>query len=86
LQTTPNPPAVPASIDDLLTKDADESADAFEARRRLTVRLATLPDYKLGPVTAITVGRMLVNRANLGTTYTPDAETALNYLVALLER
>ena len=85
---TVTPPAgqVPADINDLLQKEADESEADFEARRRLTLLLAGIPDYKLNNATAVTAGHLMMKKSKLGVTYDPDVESAIAYLAALLQR
>ena len=83
---TANPAAVSADINDLLQKETDETAEDFEARRRLTLKLASIPDYKLSNVAAVTAGFIMMKKAKLGLTYDPDVEAAISYLTALLQR
>ena len=73
-------------INDLLKQDVDESSDDFEARRRLTLQLAVIPDYSLNPVAATTIGQMMMKKARQGITYDTDMENALTYITALLQR
>ena len=83
---TPSPAQIPADINDLLQKEADETPEDFEARRRLTLQLASIPDYKLNNSTAVTAGLIMMKKAKLGLTYDPDVEAAVSYLTSLLQR
>lgn len=75
-----------ADINDLVQNEADEIPEDFEARRRLTLKLASIPDYKLNNTTAVTAGHLLMKKSKLGVNYDPDVEAALAYLTALLQR
>jgi len=83
---TPPAPQVTADINDLLQKEADESDADFEARRRLTLLLVSIPDYHLNNATAVTAGHLMMKKSKLGVTYDPDVESAIAYLAALLQR
>lgn len=83
---TPLVGQIPADINDIIKKENDESPEDFEARRRLTLQLANIPDYKLNNVTAVTAGLMLMKKSKLGLGYDADVEAALSYLTALLQR
>ena len=83
---TPPPGHVPADINDLLKKETDETTEDFEARRRLTLQLASIPDYKLNNVAAVTAGLIMMKKSKLGVSYDPDVEAAITYLTALLNR
>jgi len=80
--TTP----IPADIHDILQREADETEEDFQARERLTITLSTIPDYKLNNTTAVIAGYIMMKKSKLGITYDPDVESAIGYLVALLER
>jgi len=80
------PPQVAADINDMLQREADETLDDFEARRRLTIKLASIPDYKLSNTAAVTAGFIMMKKSKLGITYDPDIESAIAYLTALLQR
>ncbi|CAH6420758.1 Hypothetical protein HVR_LOCUS1282 [uncultured virus] len=83
---TPAPAQVQADINDLFHKEEDETDDDFEARRRLTIKLASIPDYKLNNETAMVAGNIMMKKAKLGVSYDPDVEAAITYLAALLQR
>lgn len=83
---TPAPAAVPADVTEYVQQGIDETSDDFESRKRLTVSLASIPDYQLNNVTAATVASMLMKKAKLGLTYDANVESALSYLTALLQR
>lgn len=83
---TPPPEQVPVDINDLLKKEADETPEEFEARRRITLQLASIPDYKLNNTAAVVAGLMLMKKSKLGITYDADVESALTYLTSLLQR
>ena len=84
--TTSPSGVVMTDINDLLKQDVDESPEDFEARRRLTLQLAAIPDYPLNPVSATTIGQMMMKKARQGVTYDVDMENALSYITALLQR
>ena len=71
-------------INDILHKETDETPEDFEARRRLTLRLTSIPNYKINNATAVTAGLMMMKKAKLGITYEPDIESALSYLTSLI--
>ena len=77
---------VVTDINDLLKQNVDESPEDFEARRRLTLQLAAIPDYQLNPVSAATIGQMMMKKARQGVTYDVDMENALTYITGLLQR
>jgi hypothetical protein len=77
---------VPANVEDLLIKESDETSEDFEARKQLTMKLASIPDYKLNNATAATVAHMMMKKTKLGVTYDHDIESALTYLTGLLQR
>ena len=83
---TPPPSQVPADINDIIQKEDAENDDDFEARRRLTLLLASIPDYRLNNATAVTAGHIMMKKSKLGVTYDSDVESAIAYLVALLQR
>ena len=83
---TPPPSQVPVDINDIIQKEDDESDDDFEARRRLTLLLASIPDYRLNNATAVTAGHIMMKKSKLGVTYDSDVESAIAYLVALMQR
>ena len=83
---TPPVGQIPADINDIIKKENDESPEDFEARRRLTLQLANIPDYKINNVTAVAAGLMLMKKSKLGIGYDADVEAALSYLTALLQR
>lgn len=80
------PSQVPADINDYVRKEADETPEDFEARRRITLKLSSIPDYKLNNTTAVVAGSIMMRKAKLGLTYDPDVEAAISYLTALLQR
>jgi hypothetical protein len=83
---TPPAAQTPADIESMLQKEADESPEDFEARRRLTLRLVSIPDYKLNNSTAVVSGLIMMKKSRLGITYDPDVEGAITYLTSLLQR
>jgi len=80
------PVTVETDIMDLLKKESDEDPNDFEARKRLTLLLGSIPDYKLNNTTAVTAGMIMMKKSKLGLTYDPDVEAAISYLTALLQR
>ena len=83
---TPAPTQVSADINDILHKESDESDDDFEARRILTLKLASIPDYTLNNETAVVAGNIMMKKSKLGITYDLDIESVIAYLIALLQR
>ncbi len=75
-----------ADINDLIVREDTESAEDFEARRRLTLKLAAMQDYKLNNVAAVTVAQMMMKKAKLNIEYETDVESAIEYLMSLLQR
>lgn len=86
IYTTSPAGVVTTDINDLLKQNGDESLEDFEARRRLTLQLAAIPDYPLNPVSATTIGQMMMKKARQGVTYDVDMENALTYITSLLQR
>ena len=82
----PPPSTIDSDLSDLLVATAQERPETYEARRRLTERIATIPDYPLNPVTAVTVGHMLMAKSTLNVEYDRDVESSLTQIMALLER
>jgi hypothetical protein len=77
---------VVTDINDILKQNVDETVEDFEARRRLTLQLSVIHDFPLNPVSAVTIGQMLMKKAKLGMTYDADMEAALAYFTGLLQR
>jgi hypothetical protein len=82
---TPAANLVAPDINDLLHKEADESEDDFEARRRLTLRLANIENYKLNNSTAVVLGHMMMRKSRLGIKYDTDIEAGINQVLKLVE-
>ena len=83
---TPPPADIPANIEDILLKEADETPENFEARKRLTYQVASIPDYGINPLAAVNIGHMWMKKTVLGITYDGDIEVALSRILTLLER
>ena len=83
--TTITPSALETNpdIDDLLQRETDESEEAFEARRRLTMKLKGLNinGNVLNNATAVVVAFLLMKKTLLGLEYDPDVEATLRVLV-----
>ena len=73
-----------SDINDLLVAEEAETTTDFEARRRLTLQIANLPNYKLNNVTVVTLGFLIMKRAKLGLSYGPDIDLSLDYLLNYL--
>jgi hypothetical protein len=86
LSTIPPIASGSSDINDIIQKQDSEDTDDFEVRKTLTLKLASIPDYKLNNVTAVTVGYMLMHKAKIGFKYDDDIESALSYLTELLKR
>jgi hypothetical protein len=86
IAVTSNPEQVQANINDVLKKETDETSEDFEARRRLTMQLANIPNYKLSNATAVVAGLIMMKKSKLGVNYDPDVEAAIRYLMALLQQ
>lgn len=82
---TPAPNPVSADINDLLHVEASESDEDFEARRRLTLRLATIPNYPINNSTAVTLGHMMMKKSRLGIMFDTDIESSINQVLKLVE-
>jgi hypothetical protein len=83
---TPTPDNVVPDINDLLHVEADETTNDFEVRRQLTLKLASIPGYKLNNVTAVTAAIMMMKKAKLGLMYDVDIESAISYLTSILQK
>lgn len=86
LGVTPAPVQVSPDINNMIKQEADETAEDFEARRRLTLQLANIPDYKLNNSAAVTAGLIMMKKSKLGVKYDEDVEAAIAYLTSLLQR
>jgi hypothetical protein len=64
-----------ATFIDTITQDFNESYTLFTQRKLLTVSL--YEKNQLNPVTAITCGRLLMNKLVLGVTYDVEVENLL---------
>ena len=71
-------------INDIITQDEYESDAEFLARKKITLKLATLEEYELNPMSAVVTGRLIINRAKLGVTYEPHVEELLDKLTSYL--
>lgn len=76
---------VPANINDILSKESDETPMDFERRKRLTMTLSTIPQFRINNTTAVTAGLMLMKKSRLGITYDVEIEAALDYLLSLVQ-
>lgn len=72
-------------LDDLLVQEFNESPRDFEARRRLTIQLANIQDFKLNNVSALVAGKMILKKINIGISYSDDIENVLNQLLSMIE-
>lgn len=82
---TPATNPVAPDINDLLHKEASESDEDFEARRRLTLRLAAIENYHLNNATAVVLGHMMMRKSRLGIKYDTDIEAGINQVLKLVE-
>ena len=67
----------------LLKKENGETEEVFQMRKRLTLRLAGIPNFPLNNLTAVTAARMAVNKATLAVKYAKQVEDILDYLLKL---
>lgn len=74
------------TIEDVLCRETSETLEEFEARRILTLKLASIPDYTINPITAVVIGSMMMKKARLGLEYDSNIEKSLAYLMELLSR
>lgn len=73
-------------LNDLITKDVFESSVQFEIRRQLTMRILQLKNPKINPNTALTLGHMIINKADLGLSYDSATESAIEQVLGYLEK
>jgi hypothetical protein len=80
LQTSPD-------INNLMQKEADESDDEFEARRRLTLRLTEIMigGNKINNAAAVVIGFIMMKKSKLGVEYDPEIEATLRSIVKALD-
>lgn len=71
-------------ITDIITQDEYETDIEFLARTKLTIKIATVEEYKMNPMSAVVAGRLICNKVKLGVTYEPHVEELLEKLIALL--
>lgn len=71
-------------INDIITQDEYESDAEFLVRRRITLKLASLEEYEMNPMSAVIVCRLMVNKVKLGVTYEPHVEELLEKLMTYL--
>lgn len=67
-------------INDLIVQDQYEATDLFLVRKAITLKIATLDDYPMNPMSAIVTGRLLCNKVKLGLTYDEHVEELLTAL------
>ena len=78
---TQQPTTVDTNLSDLFRQELDESLEYFELRKQLTLRLSEIPDYKLNPITALTLGYCIMKKARLGVSYELRVERAMAYVL-----
>jgi hypothetical protein len=83
---SPSLMVVGADVNDLFQKETGESDADYEARRILTLKIVSIPDFKVNNATALTLGYLMFKKAKLGLNYDPDIEHALMYIGNLLQR
>ena len=81
---TPNVQIVTTDIHDLLHKQPDESPETFEARRRLSISLSNIPNYKINPVTCCVIAGMMMNKSRTNVSYGDEVERVITYITQLL--
>lgn len=86
INVTNVPILVQPTIDDLLRIDTGEISDNYLIRRQLTYNIQSIPDVKISAPAAVAIGRMLTNKATLGTVYDSETEAVLKYIIDLLSR
>lgn len=62
-------------INHLLVQDQYEDDTHFNKRKEFTLKIA---EYNVNPMTAIVLGRMMMNKINLNVTYEQDVEDFLS--------
>lgn len=74
------------TIEDVLCRETSETLEEFEARRILTLKLVSIPDYAINPMSAVVIASMIIKKARLGLEYDSNVEKSLTYLMELLSR
>ncbi len=72
-------------IHDIIIQDEYETVEEFMVRQTITLRIATIEDYELNPMSAVVIGRMIINKIKLGVTYDPHVEQLIEKLVAYIK-
>lgn len=67
-------------INDIIIQDEYESNQEFLARKKLTLKLASINDDEMNPMTAVVTARLILNKVKLGVTYEPHVEKLLEKL------
>jgi len=73
-------------LNDLIIIDINETLADFEARRRLTLQLANIPDFPLNNVAVVVASKMIMKKITLGIVYAEDIERVLNHLLSLVQQ
>ena len=71
-------------INDIILQDAYESNEKFLLRKKITLKLATLDQYPLNPMSAVVITRCIINKVELGVTYEPQVEELIEKLLTYL--
>ena len=72
-------------LNDLIIIDINETLSDFEARRRLTLQLANIPDFPLNNVAVVVASKMIMKKITLGIVYSDDVERVLEHLLSLVQ-
>ncbi len=71
-------------IHDIIIQDEYETVEEFMARQNITLKIATIEEYELNPVSAVVIGRMIMNKIKLGVTYDAHVEQLIEKLLTLI--
>jgi hypothetical protein len=83
---TESPGIIKPDINDILKREENETENDFEIRRRLTLKLASSPHFKINNSTAVVVATMMTNKAKLGLVYEENVEAVLDELKKALQQ
>jgi hypothetical protein len=74
------------TIEDVICREGWETLQEFEARKILTLKLASIQDYKINNMSAVVIASMMMKKAKLGLEYDENIERSITYLMDLLKR
>ena len=72
------------TVEDVLCRETCETLGEFEARKILTTKLLSLPEYKINPMSAVVIASMMIKKAKFGLVYDDNVEQTITFLTEQL--